>query len=228
MNDVNFLPSSYVRQRARHMSRARQRALIGIAALCLVGWWFTQRSHTASLREEAERLEEQARVAQEQQTELVKLRREYSRLAHQVKVQQELAQPVNHTQVLAVLGEVLPSSIAMRELDMKMQRPQPVAADKADATGKKGGKSKGKAKGKAEKDLIALELVCVAPDDLTVANAIGAVSGHPLFSGVMLRHIKPVEFDQQGKMREFRMVMNVDLARQFKPARLKEGLAHAD
>lgn len=218
MNQVNFLPESYVRQQAQRQRAGRQAVLIAAAVLCLVGWWVGQRSQTAMLRQQAEAIEARASAARAQMTELAALEMEHRQLVRQVNLQRELAQPVNHTQVLATMADLLPRSVALLELTMHTRRPAPEPKRTPEEAKKHAEtrKGKGKEQKQAEPDRIEMELLAIAPDNMTVAQVIGVLDGHPLFDDVMLRHSREIEV-QGVHGRHFRLLMTVELSRQYRP-----------
>lgn len=215
MNQVNFLPASYVQRQAQRRRSCRQAVLVAAATLCLIGWWVGQRGQTAMLRQQAEAIEARASAARAQMTELAALEMEHRRLVRQVNLQRELAQPVNHTQVLATMAELLPRSVTLLELSMHTRRPAPEPR-RTPEEAKKRAEGKKKAERKSEPDRIEMELVAVAPDNMTVAQVIGELDAHPLFDDVMLRHSREIE-TQGVRGRHFRLLMTVDLSRQYRP-----------
>jgi Tfp pilus assembly protein PilN len=226
MNDINFLPESYVRGEARRRRIYRQVTLVAILGLSLAGWWLTQHGRTEALRSYAEALEADVRTARDQMSEITKLRQEHEQLKHQVQIQRELAQPVSHTQIVAALGELLPASVGLMQVRMVARRPPPTVAQKATASPSKKQSAKTSAPPKAE-DALRLELVAVAPDDITVANLVGSLSEHPLFTQVSLRYSRAKEF--QGLLgREFHVQLSVPLDRQYEVQSTVEELAHAN
>jgi Tfp pilus assembly protein PilN len=214
MNSVNFLPQTYVRQRARRGRRYRQAMLIALAVLCLLGWWAGQRSQTQSLRRHAVSLEAQAYTTEAQVAELQRLRQEQRSLIRQVDLQRELAQPVNHTQVLATLGAVLPQSVTLVDMKMRTRRPDP--APRAAPDESRRSTTPRNTPAAPQPDRIEIEMTGVAPDDRTVASVIGLLDAHPLFRAVMLRSSRAATVGGVDA-RQFRLTMVVDLARQYRP-----------
>lgn len=228
MNEINFLPASYLYQRGQRRRSLIHLAMIGTALIAGVAFWTVQRGQTASMRREVESLEAQAQTVQQQRTASAKLLTEYKALLHQTRVQRELAQPVTQTQVLSVLGDVLPSTVTLTQVEVAATRPKPASMEDAAAKPKPGSKKSAGAKAEAAAsgpEYLTIRVQGVAPDDLTVANLVGTLSEHPLFGEVRLRHSRAVSL-MDATVRNFEMTMRVDLQRDIRPRR--EGVARAD
>lgn len=225
MNTINFLPASYLRKQSKRRRRVRQFALSAAMVGVLVGWWLTQQGRVVVLDRYATQLEVEAAAAVEHRGELVRLREEYKLLMNQVKVRRELAQPLNHTQIIAVLGEVMPATVMVTELDMTTHRPPPRKVE--DAT-KASRKSKRKsAKDEPVIDEIRLRFDALAPDDLAVAEVVAAISEHPLFESVRMESSREVE--RYGVIgRKFRLSAVVPLNRVFLEPAVGQEVAHVD
>ena len=213
MNEINFLPAKYARMRAKRRRGVRQTALVGILTLALAGWWLEQQRQTSIERNKVDTAEAEVAAARTQMQELMKLREEHKHLIHELNIQRELAQPVNHTQVIATLGSLLPSSVTLTQLTMDTKRPPPKAVKKDDSKSTNSSETKKVAK---RDDRIKIDLEAVAPNDLTVANLVGTLSSHPLFTNVMMRYSRADEF-QGVSGRRFRLEMTVGLDRQYEP-----------
>lgn len=224
MNDINFLPATYMRQQALRKRGTLRLTLLAAALVCLGVWWVVQHEQTAATRRRVEAVEARAEEAKQKLTELQRLRKEHASLVKQVALREELGQPVNHTQVLGVLGRVLPSSVALVEIKMQTVRSEPTP--QADPAKAKDGAAKPGKKAKAGKDEIRIELVGLAPDDRTVASLLGALNEYPLFRDAMLRHSRATEVGGRA-LRNFRLTLRVDLGVEYKPSTAAGEIAHA-
>ena len=230
MKSINFLPGSYRLKTARRHWVARKSALAVILVLCLVCWGFEQRRQTTNLQQRVTGLEAQSQVVRDQQSELNKLREESEFLHNQVVVQRELAQSVSHTQIIAMLGELLPPSVAMLELSMTTKRPPPrEEEDDDEATSSR--QRRVRRSGKSQSDepppnLIEISFSGLAPDDLTVANVVAGINESPLFVDVQWPYSRPVT--HEGVMgRAFELKMTVPLDCDYCPATESKEVADA-
>ena len=135
-----------------------------VGVLC--AWWLAQQGRVVVMERYAATLETEAATAVEHRTELSRLRQEHKVLMNQVKVRRELAQPVNHTQIIAALGELMPDTVMVTELDMATHRPPPRPIEDDSKAGRK--TRRGNAKTESVPDEIRLQVDALAPDDLAV------------------------------------------------------------
>jgi Tfp pilus assembly protein PilN len=213
-NDINFLPDSY-RYRVRR-SRNRVRILVGAVLLtgCLIAWSFSQRSDIRESREYANTVEQQVLAAQQQASEIGRLRARYISLTRQAGVRTELAQPVRHTQVLAVIAQLLPPSVGLVEVEIKAERPEPQKADEKAS-------SKNKKDEKPPQEFLEVDLRGMAASDEDVNDTLGRLSDHRLFEHVTLSYSR--DETRNGLVgREFAISMEIDLKRRYVPKRTEE------
>lgn len=212
-NDINFLPESY-RYRVRR-SRNRVRILVGALLVtgCLVAWWYSQRSDIREAREYAITVEQQLDAAQQQASELGRLRARYISLTRQAGVRTELAQPVQHTQVLAVIAQLLPPSVGLVEIEIAADRPEPPKADQPTDNGKN--------KEKLQRELLEVDLRGMAASDEDVNDTLARLSDHPVFENVTLSYSRD---ETRGSLlgREFAISLQIDLQRRYVPERTEE------
>ncbi len=221
MSQINFLPETFRRQMEMRRRKYRHMLLLALFAVCLVGWGVVERGRNIGPRDYALSLEQQVKAAREQMSELVKLRTEQQLLLRQVELQRELSQPITHTQVIAVLSQILPPSVTLTDLQVSTHRPPPQPLEDP---GKKKRTSSRKTTTTTDpvEDYLQIELQAVAPDDLTVANVIGDLADHKLFEQVTMKYSRPTQ-RQEIDARQFRLSMRVRLDRKFELE-----VAHAD
>jgi hypothetical protein len=139
-------------------------------------------------------------------------------LAKQVKIQRELSPPLKTTQAMATIAQLMPLRVALRSLTLVGKRPTPAVAPKES---NKKPAAKGRASKKPEKvvpvDPMKIELIGLAPSDGDIAELVGQLSNHPLFTGVKL------VFSREATVgdliaREFRIELEVPLDREYRPA----------
>ena len=150
---------------------------------------------------------------------LARLASTQAALRQQVEVHRELAQPVSYTQVLAVLGALLPVEVAVTDLRLESVRPAPAEASDPDAPAPPKPKIR-------QDDFIRIELEALAPDDLSVATFVSELDANPLFSGVKMKSSRSI-VARGVYAREFRLTAVVDLDRNFK-WQDREEVARAD
>jgi len=227
MNQVNFLPASFVRRRAQRVRVMRQVLLVAVVAAGLLVWGLALRGQIASKTQHANSLEEQVIAARNMKTEMNRLRDEQKQLQHQVKVQRQLSQPVTHTQIIATLSGLIPPQVAVTELLMTTARPTPRQATPEDAVKSRKRQRQDAAQHRNEENQIAIELQALSPDGESVANLVETFSKHPLFTDVQMRHTRSIRV-RQVMAREFRLELKVDLDRRFLDPEEGKEVARAD
>jgi Tfp pilus assembly protein PilN len=227
MNQVDFLPQSFIRRRAQRVRVMRQVLLVAVVAGGLLVWGLALRGQVASHTQHANSLEEQVVAARNMKTEMNRLREEQKQLHHQVKVQRQLSQPVTHTQIIATLSELIPSQIAVTELLMTTARRTPQQAVPENAVKSRKRQRHEAAVQQTEENQIAIELQALSPDGESVANLVETFSKHPLFTDVQIRHTRSIRV-RQVVAREFRLELKVDLDRRFLDPEEGKEVARAD
>lgn len=211
---INFLPASYRRRVRERRGAMRQLVLMGVLTALLAVWWLGQSQHTAALRRQAERLENDVRVAHEQMSEVARLREAYKQMRHQMQVQQSLATPLRKTQILATLGGEMPDAVTLTDLALRTDRSEPEAVIGSKRNANK--KDDAKQDAAPPRHKVHIELTALAPDDMTVANMLSALKQHGLFTDAGIEYSRTVErYDVTA--REFAMRVSIDMNRQFVP-----------
>ncbi|MBI1335682.1 MAG: hypothetical protein GC164_01820 [Phycisphaera sp.] len=224
MNPINFLPRSYIQQQARRMRVYRQLALIAVVALVMLGYLASTLASYRQLRDYTLGVEAEARSVRQQVGEMQKLQAQRKSLIHQVNIQRELAQPLAATQVIATLGQLLPSQITVTRIETRTDRPKPMTREQKlaiesaakSAAGGKSAKAQARSNNPAQdRDVIHIELTGLAPNDVDVANLVGAIAGHPLFINVKMHHSRPTQVEGHNA-REFSIELEAPLDRDYK------------
>ena len=207
MNEVNFLPETFLRQQARQARVLRQAALLAVVVVGMATWFFTTRQQARNLETWAESLEFETQARQRQVDEMEKLQLVNLELDKQLRVQRQLEQPIGVSHVVASIGRLMPDAVSVTELTVVGKSPRPVSS----------GHTKAWRAGEAEAvDVLAINLAGIAPRDADIANFVGALSDHGLFVNVKLRYTRSTEL-QNLSVREFHLELEVPLDRQFKP-----------
>lgn len=221
MKPVNFLPEQFVRQRAARRRRSQHIVLVAAVAVGLVGWWLTGAAQVEILREQAQTLQDQVEDAHGQLSEVNILRQKRADLIQQVRIQRELAQPIQHAQVLSMLGRAMPPAVGATEMLVLAQRNPLKQAPPPGTKARRAREVK-----PLEPEKLKIELTGLSPSDEQVANFMANLAQEPVFSNVKLLYSRPVTV---GRLigREFRLEMEVMLDRDYRPATPTE-VAHVD
>lgn len=225
MINIDFLPTSYHEERAQRNLVHRRWILIMLTALTLVGWGVARYKQSTDLAWRANSLDSQVAVTQQKRSEMDKLRQEHKGLLYQQNIQQQLYQPVAVTQTVAVIGQLMPDSTALTSVRILAHRPPPKPLeDPDDKKRKRSSKSKNAPNPEEQKDYLSIEVLGLAPDDVTVAKLVNTMSDHPLFENVAM-HFSRV--DNRGDLvtRRFSIGADVPLDRRYKPLTTTAGVA---
>lgn len=224
MNEINFLPESFFRQRARRRRIAIESVVV-LAAVGVMGLWFHHaRVEIDARQRHAAELETRGTQARRQVEQVGRLHADYIALARQLRVKREVALPVGHTQVLATIARLAPPTIAVTELTVQGQRPTPAA--KAGAEPKA---PRAQVKNAAPKPpQLTIDIAGLSPDDATIADLVGRLSEHALFEDVTMDYSRSTIVD--GLIaRRFRVTMKVPLDRDYRVvAAPTQGVADAN
>ena len=210
MDQINFLPQSYIRSATRKSRRVRQVVLVGIFVVTLGGWFGAQRTQTAWLSKEVVAVERQATAALEQRDERVRLDGQRSRLMQQLKLVDELSQPIQHTQVISAVNRLIPPSMALTDLRLDVRRPRPASAKSGDA-----GSHRSQNPETAAISQITLDMEAITGDPLAMPTLITQLREDPLFEDVQLRYSRAAVVGRVPA-RKFRLGLTLDLDRTFR------------
>lgn len=208
MNQINFLPDSYIEQ--TQLARRRPVNLIAVllTGIALAGAWM--------LGDRSEALATRAEQLRGQVAELESARQEARSIQHQIDdtrehhaIVREINQPVTTAQVIATLAQLAPESIKLTNLQLIAHRadpaPVPTGDDDRDA-----------APSKPKPNWLEVSIMGVAPDQATVVDLTEALTEHPLFTQVRPRS-SGVTTAGPYQAREFLIVTRIDLDRTFVP-----------
>lgn len=233
MSQINFLPESYLRERRRQHRVMRESMLIATVALLIIVWYVGTQARLVSVENLVEARQQEVESIASQQTEMAKLDLERGVLVHQLQLECELSQPINHTAVVASLAHIMPRSMALT--DMSMQMPAPVPAPKIKVSDKP--KDSNRANVRANPlpsqptPMMRVSVVGLAANDMDIADFIGKLTDHALFSNVKMVFSRSIELkDKMVMAREFRVEMEIRLDRLYQaPAVTNQGgVAHVN
>lgn len=221
MNEINFLPEQFVREQARTQRRFRHMIVFAVVAACMFSHVVAYRYSLSSRHAEAKALEADATAAQILKNKLAQLQKRHGALSGELTMHRELVLPLRHSQMITALGQSMPPSIALSSMKVNTQLPPPINLDEKSAK-----KKKIAAALPLKKPLLNVKMTGLAADDLEVANFVGALSDHPLFSDVKMHSSRPTEVG--GLIgREFSISLHVPLDREYRPAEDDPALAGA-
>ncbi|QDU70199.1 hypothetical protein [Mucisphaera calidilacus] len=188
MSDLNFLPLSYRRARLRQrVRRIEIGTVILLAALFAAGWGqlWTLRTQLAERVAGAEVLADQAFRLRD---ELLGLESERLELHEQSRLYRTLEPRLRFSDALRILAGTLPPESGLADLDV---RHRDDASPRLD---------------------LGLRVICA--DDRQVASAVASLAQHPIFTGIEVQAVVPVE-EATGPMREVSLEATIDLNRRF-------------
>lgn len=220
MTEVNFIPASYVLRQQRRRSSVRQAALIVVLAALLAMWYTASSRSLGELGALVENVEREAATAQARVNEINHLREVERELRRDAKTRQELSPTINTVDVVGTVANAMPTSIALRAMDIMSERPVPQKASNTDDANPAAGETP------RAIEPMKISLVGLAPADVEVADFVGQLTKSPLFHNVKMVYSRPVQ-TQDVHAREFRIEFEVPLDCDYQPADGK-GVALAD
>jgi Tfp pilus assembly protein PilN len=212
--DIDFLPQTYHQERARRAQIYKQWVMILLTAVTLAGWGISRQQQSAELASRTNSLETLANDTRQKQSEMDKLRKDHKSLAYQLKIQRQLDQPVATTQVVSVLGQLLPGSSGLTQIEIKTQRPPPIPL--SDPNKKKKKPKRNASPQPPPKDFLEIDVYGIAPDDVEVAQMMNSMSDHPLFEKVIMHYSRT---EERGEIisRRFHIGAKVPLNKRYLP-----------
>ncbi len=232
MNEINFLPESFFKERARRRRTVRDALLLMLVAAGLAAWGVLGHRSLQGLRQFADQLETEGDSAREQVKEVVKLQGEFQKLTKTLQVQRDVALPVTSSALLATITHLMPPDVVLSELSLDAKKAMPTKAEESDKEKKASKKAPVAKKGvpapsKNENNLMRIELSGLSPDDARIADFVGRLSDCPAFSNVKLEFTRAAEIEEMTG-RQFRISLAVRIDREYRPTADRENVAHAN
>ncbi len=211
MNTINFLPASYERRRRRRARLVVETALVIVVGALLVGVSAALQIVELNKRQHVNELEHQVLAARKAIDEAAALQALTRELQHQLTLQRELVQPINHSQILATMSQLVPASMTMTEWHATLHCPRPEPYRPAtQRTGTQNKRAQATPPASTPRSYIALTFSGMAARDGDLADLVGALDRHPIFDNVKLHYSRQIEFLRQP-CRDFRMSVQVPL-----------------
>jgi Tfp pilus assembly protein PilN len=222
VNGADFLPETFAAAEAGRKSTFHYAAVLCVALVLMLAWYVFGGRELREMKHRLATLGPQVAGAHERRNTLAQLEKEKSQLSVQAATYRKVAPPLTTTSVIAVIGDLIPSSLALKALSVSSPPAQPKAPQ-----------SKDKAHRKRKKTEIQpiepmkLDLVGLASTDLDVARFERRLVEHELFSHVKLIFSRPIEIGELAA-REFRIEAQTPLDRRYVQAGTEQEVAHAD
>lgn len=222
MNEINFLPQTYVKVQSRQRRVYREAVLVAITMVSIGGWYMSSRGSLTDVEAYAATVDNEAAVLQKQLTEMVRLGGERRTLAAKVELKRELEAPLETSTIIATIGSLMPPSIAMRSITLEGTKPTAApAASRVTATTPQGAAPKA-----ASAEKLSVTLTGLAPTDSAVTEFVGQLSSHGLFERIKLLYSRSVTVNDI-LAREFRIEMTIPFDRDYQSGDRMEGVANA-
>lgn len=242
MNEINFLPESFVRMRRAKKRVMREILLVAFVAMGMAAWFTLERRTLGELTAHAEALELQSSQAT-QDDETLELQAKYNNLARQHVANRQMVCPVSSPQLLATIASLTPPQVALRSLELKdkgltawmaWSQEQKRLKELAESNKGKSKRSKGAQRkpnpSTAVSPLLVVQVQAVAPSDVEITDFVGRITQHPLFDNVKLHYTRSTTVGDYSA-RGFSLEMNVRLDRLYSPtaeAEPTQEVANAD
>lgn len=216
MNQINFLPLSYQKERARKRRRPIEVMVIALTGLALVALWQVAGGPDRTLASQSESIDRDIKRIEQMQAEESELQLKRSQLEQRLMIARETYQPITVTQVLARLSDRAPTAVRFIDLELKAERPAPEYKPKP------GGQPTKRVVGQPSKPApmsphcMRIEIIGHAPSDDEVVTLIRQLGSDPIFTSVALRGSR-VKKTKTHFVREFRLDLVIDLDRRFVP-----------
>lgn len=223
MNEINFLPQTYVKVQSRQRRVYREAVLVAITMVSIGGWYMSSRGSLGDVEAYAATVDNEAAVLQKQLTEMVRLGGERRTLAAKVELKRELEAPLETSAIIATIGRLMPSTIAMRSITLEGNKPNAASATSRVTATTPQGAAAPKA---APTEKLSVTLTGLAPTDSAVTEFVGQLSTHGLFEGIKLLYSRSVTVNDI-LAREFRIEMTIPFDRDYQSGDRMEGVANA-
>lgn len=229
MNQINFLPESFRRNRRRRQRRPIEFAVIAGSAAVLVAMWWLMGGPDPTLAQQSDQLDQAFERFDQQHAEQQRLEQERARLTAQLLIARETYQPIQTTQVLARLSDLMPEPMRLVSFELVAERPEP----ESEAPTQRGARQVVTGSGQnapakpREPNVMKIKLAGLAPSDEEVLVLIDRLEQDPVFSSVRLRNSRMTK-TKTHHVREFHLDLEIDLDRRFVSPAGRRGGVDAD
>ena len=209
MNEINFLPQSFLEAQKRKQRLFREVSILGGMVLIAIALFAGQAGQVASIRNLIIQKQDELAAAKIRSLEVAKLTQQQQALKLKLAVNDGLTMPLNPSALLAVISEMLPTQMALTEITFSADAPKlDLSSLKKDRSAKKVKKSKKKVAHKHVPKVMKIQMMGLSPSDVDVANLVGALSASPVFQNVKMNYSKTKKI-ANATAREFRLEMGM-------------------
>ncbi|MAE62988.1 MAG: hypothetical protein CMJ18_01845 [Phycisphaeraceae bacterium] len=206
MSQIDFLPDYFHRELAQRRSTVRGSILLVVAALCMGGWYMQFRHRDADLKRYQKVLEQDQVVAAMRQQQFDLLVAQRGEAEEKVRVLRELKQPIELHRILATLSAIAPKPIALSGLSLRQHRPR---------VRMPGDETSNRTPPKPGSIDLEIGIEGFAPSGAAIAELIGALEKHPLFSHIKMTDNRPTR-KANLVARQFRIKMRIPMDRAYR------------
>ena len=209
MNEINFLPQSFLDAQNRRQRLFREVSIlcgmVFIALALLAG----QAGQVVSIRNLTAQKQEELEAAKLRSLEVAKLAQQQQAYKLILAVNDGLSMPLNPSDMLAVISQMLPQQMALTEIRFSADPPKlDLSALKQNCMTPTSKTSKKKSKVKYVPKVMKIQMMGLSPSDVDVANLVGSLSASPIFQNVNMRYSKTTQINK-ATAREFRLEMQM-------------------
>ncbi|MBL4702178.1 MAG: PilN domain-containing protein [Phycisphaeraceae bacterium] len=211
MNEINFLPQSFLEAQKRKQRLFREVSILGGMVLIAIALFAGQAGQVSTVRNLAAQKQDELVAAKIRSVEVAKLSQQPRELKLKLAVNQGLVMPLNPSALLAVIAEILPPQMALTEIQFSADAPKlDLSSLKKKSSAKKVKKSKKKAAIRYVPKVMKIQMLGLSPTDVDVANLVGALSASTVFQNVKMNYSKTAKI-ANVTAREFRLEMEMSM-----------------
>ncbi|HAI13901.1 MAG TPA: hypothetical protein DCM28_19515 [Phycisphaerales bacterium] len=210
MNEINFLPQSFLESQNRSQRLFREIAILCGMVLIGIALFAGQSGQVMSIRNQVEQKKDELVAAELRSKEVAKLKNQERELKLTLAVHDGLTMPLDLSSIMATIAQVMPQRMSLTEIVCSSDEPKLDLSEFKPQKKTKKSSSKTKKKVKAPERVMQIQLMGLSPSDVDVANLVGALSAQPIFQNVKMRYSKTTRIGK-ATAREFRLEMEVSL-----------------
>lgn len=209
MNEINFLPQSFLESQNRRLRLFREVAILCGMVLIGLALFAGQSGVVMSVQKLVAQKQDELDAAKLRSNAVADLNTAQQQLKLKLALHEGLAMPLNPSTILAAISQMLPDRMALTEVTFSADDPKPDLSafmpKKKDPSGMDAEKIKVV---KPQPRFMNVQLMGISPTDVDVANLVGSLSASPLFQNVKMRYSKSTRLGNVTA-REFRLEMEI-------------------
>ena len=229
MSQVNFLADKFMREQTRKARASSELALIAVVVVAILGWGVMSWQEMEDLKSQIQMRQDESAAVQKQADQFARLTSQCQDLQRQAALQQELALPIDVNTVIATIGQLAPDSLTVTYMSIGSPPPKPRKGAEGTASSSEAqSKERASRAAAARRRRMRIELSGICPADRDIANFVGDLTGHQLFSSVKLLHSTSGQI-RGVAVRQFKIEITAPLDRLYVPMdEAHKEVAHAD